>query len=317
MLELKTKADLQRLVDEGLEESLTLDYKASPSLSRDGRTPMALQRRVRPRQSAGGQLIYGIEEDKAAGKPSKVDEGVTDPKITKEWIEQILNSKVEPRMDGVRIERIDMQTGKFGYVISVQQSQIGPHQAPDGKYYKRFNFQSAPMYDYEIKDIMRRSTTPNLEIELSLPTNNIFHVEFPPLLELSKTFFLGVKVINKSPTPAMHVIVEVYVDAAMTVPFPPVEFKQRGGVTNPHPFTIFRWTPSRPPGVPVFEGADHESHFAQIPLQLPSALLGSSIIRFDTDVRSPGFTSHERWAIRSAGAVLTLYPPTHSFVTTS
>jgi hypothetical protein len=27
MLDLKTKADLQQLIDEGLEESLTLDYK--------------------------------------------------------------------------------------------------------------------------------------------------------------------------------------------------------------------------------------------------------------------------------------------------
>jgi hypothetical protein len=27
MLDLKTKADLQRLVDEGIEESITLDYK--------------------------------------------------------------------------------------------------------------------------------------------------------------------------------------------------------------------------------------------------------------------------------------------------
>jgi hypothetical protein len=33
MIDLKTKAGLQRLVDEALEETLTLDYKASPALS--------------------------------------------------------------------------------------------------------------------------------------------------------------------------------------------------------------------------------------------------------------------------------------------
>ena len=142
MLELKAKSHLQRLVDEGLEESLTLDYKASPSLSRESGKPEELCKDVSAlANSAGGQLIYGIEEDKAAGKPSKVDDGVIDPKITKEWIEQILNSKVLPRIDRVRIDRIDMETGKFGYVITVQQSQTGPHQAPDGRYYKRFNFQ--------------------------------------------------------------------------------------------------------------------------------------------------------------------------------
>ena len=161
MLDLKTKADLQRLVDEGIEESITLDYKASPALTRDGKGPDELCKDVSAlANSAGGQLIYGIEEDKTTAKPSKVDDGVADSKITREWIEQVLNSKVQPRMDGVRIERVALQTGKFGYVITVQQSQTGPHQAPDGKYYRRFNLQSVPMHDYEIRDIMRRSTTP-------------------------------------------------------------------------------------------------------------------------------------------------------------
>lgn len=31
------------------------------------------------------------EEDKFTKKPSRVDDGVADPKITREWIEQILN----------------------------------------------------------------------------------------------------------------------------------------------------------------------------------------------------------------------------------
>jgi predicted HTH transcriptional regulator len=168
MIDLKTKADLQRLVDEALEESLTLDYKASPALSRDGKAPEEMCKDVTAlANSAGGQIIYGIEEDRVTRKPSRVDEGVEDPKITREWIEQILNSRVQPRMNGVQTARIDMGNGKFGYVISVPQTQTGPHQAPDGKYYKRFDLQSVAMYDYEIRDIMRRSTTPDLYAELT------------------------------------------------------------------------------------------------------------------------------------------------------
>jgi hypothetical protein len=169
---------------------------------------------------------------KAAGKPSKVDDGVIDPKITKEWIEQILNSKVQPRMDGVRIERIDMETGKFGYVITAQQSQIGPHQAPDGKYYKRFNFQSVPMHDYEIRDIMRRSTTPNLDVTLSLPQGNKYRLEFPAHQEILKPVLMGVTISNKSPTPAYHTIVEVFVDDILQVPFS-TQFNQVGVAEDP------------------------------------------------------------------------------------
>ena len=54
--------------------------------------------------SAGGTLIYGIEENNKTKKPSRVDDGVEDPKITREWIEQELNSRVQPRMTGVQIE---------------------------------------------------------------------------------------------------------------------------------------------------------------------------------------------------------------------
>jgi Putative DNA-binding domain len=319
MLDLKKKTDLQRLVDEGLEESLTLDYKASPSLSRDGKNPEELCKDVSAlANSAGGQLIYGIEEDKANGKPSKVDDGVSDPKITKEWIEQILNSKVQPRMDGVRIERIDMETGKFGYVISVHQSQTGPHQAPDGKYYKRFNFQSVPMHDYEIRDILRRSTTPNLDVKLSLPTGMKHRLEFSPHQDYSKSFLLGVTVSNSSPTPAYHAIVEVWVNDVLAVPFA-VQFTQSHGTESPpgRRFKVMRWTLSSPPGIPIFEGANHESHFGQIPLQVPEALLQSSILYLETDVRAPGVSKHEKWAIHCEGGLLTLCDPKHPFVTTA
>lgn len=72
MLVLKKKADLERLVDDALEESLTLDYKASPSLSRDGKHPEELCKDVSAlANSAGGQLIYGIEEDKTGNGSSR------------------------------------------------------------------------------------------------------------------------------------------------------------------------------------------------------------------------------------------------------
>lgn len=168
MIDLKTKADLQRLVDEALEESLTLDYKASAALSREGKAPDEMCKDITAlANSAGGQLVYGIEEDKVTRKPSHIDDGVDDPKITREWIEQIINSRVQPRMNGIRTVRIDIGNGKFGYVISVPQTLIGPHQAPDGKYYKRFDLQSVPMHDYEIRDVMRRTTTPDLYTELT------------------------------------------------------------------------------------------------------------------------------------------------------
>ena len=75
MLKISTKDDpLQRLVDEEIQESLTLDYKASPSLARDSRSRDELCKDVSAfANSAGGQIIYGIEEKDR--KPVKVDSG--------------------------------------------------------------------------------------------------------------------------------------------------------------------------------------------------------------------------------------------------
>ena len=91
MLKLDTKADLENLIAEGITESLTLEYKGSPALAKDSKSRDELCKDVSAfANSAGGQIVYGIEEDKNV--PTKLDEGA-DPSITKEWIEQILDSR--------------------------------------------------------------------------------------------------------------------------------------------------------------------------------------------------------------------------------
>ena len=48
-----------------------------------------------------------------------------------------------------------------------------PHQAQDKRYYKRYNFQSAPMDDYEIKDILNRVKYPDLHLSIFLTSRNV------------------------------------------------------------------------------------------------------------------------------------------------
>ena len=64
MLKIDTKADLERLIAEGIQESLTLDYKASPALAKGESQRNELCKDVTAfANSAGGQIIYAIEED--------------------------------------------------------------------------------------------------------------------------------------------------------------------------------------------------------------------------------------------------------------
>jgi hypothetical protein len=311
MLDLKTKSDLQRLVDEGLEESLTLDFKASPALIRDGKGPDEMCKDVTAMaNSAGGQIVYGVEEDKTTAKPSGVDDGVTDPKITREWIEQILNSKVQPRMDGVRIDRIEMATGKFGFVITVPQSRSGPHQAPDGKYYKRFNLQSVPMHDYEIRDIMRRSTTPVLYTELFFDgRQTTFQARTREGAQHSETVILHCVVRNRSTAPAYHVVVDFLIDYDLLIPFHLAPFATVGERDEAPKMHILRRVINSPPDLPIFKESEVAQHSGTVAVQIPFQVIESGLIYLETIIHTPGFSTSEEWQIRSRNGLLNMVPP--------
>src|SRR5262245_21148346 len=99
MLKLETKADLQGLIDDEIQESLTLEYKASAALAKDSRARDELCKDISAlANSAGGQIVYGIEEEDR--KPKKIDGGSD---LTREWIEQVIDSKVQPRIEGLTI----------------------------------------------------------------------------------------------------------------------------------------------------------------------------------------------------------------------
>ena len=177
------ETDLQSLIRDGVQESLSLDYKQSDSLSRSDGKKTELSKDVSAfANSAGGTIVYGmVERDQL---PTELDQGFDPKDISREWLEQVINSRIQPRIDGIRIKSVDLTSthpGRVAYVVSVPQSLRAPHQASDWRYYRRFNFQSVPMEDYEIRDVARRATVPVLELEArdlrSVPGNSDRAVE--------------------------------------------------------------------------------------------------------------------------------------------
>ena len=207
MLNIGNKAALEKLIAEGISESLTLDYKASPALGKTEKQRDELCKDVTAfANSAGGQIVYGMEEDKHV--PTKLDDG-TDPSITKEWMEQVINSRVQPRIEGLLITPIQLTKG-LGFVIAIPQaSGRAPHQAPDKRYYKRQNFQSVPMEDYEIRDALRRATTPDLFVTLSFVDGDRARFDYSPQQEMSDPVRLLAAIGNRSAQPAQHTIIRI------------------------------------------------------------------------------------------------------------
>jgi hypothetical protein len=170
MAERWDQAAVLRYIEEGIEESLALEYKAAGALDRAPEKKKEIAKDVSAMaNSAGGTIIYGIGEYQEAERkhlPEKLDP-VDRAQFSKEWLEQVIDQYIRPRIEGVIIHPVSIETGLSNavYVVEIPQSTTAHQVTADYRYYKRHNFQAVPMEDYEIRDVMNRATTPNVQVE--------------------------------------------------------------------------------------------------------------------------------------------------------
>jgi Putative DNA-binding domain len=315
MLKLETKSDLERLKNDDIQESTTLDYKDAAALGKTSTQRSELCKDVSAfANSAGGQIIYGIQED--GRHPVRVQDvdAVNPADISREWIEQVIDSNVQPRIQNLRIQHIDVAPGRVAYVITIPQATTSaPHQATDNKYYYRQNFQSVPMEDYQVRDTMRRATTPELFVRLSLPGGKTARIEFAYQTEMSKPIILNVFVGNRSAQPAFHTFVQLGIDTEIFI-LPNGGFMRVGERTDaddvPQNWLMRRI--STPPEPPIFKEANFDQTRSSVFLGFHSRLL-TSVHRFriTTLVQTPGYSASEHWTIFQRGQDLELLEPGH------
>ncbi|MDJ0752320.1 MAG: ATP-binding protein [Ardenticatenaceae bacterium] len=156
---------LQRYIDQGIEESLTLEYKSAEALYEgNGREKEIAKDVSAMANSAGGIIIYGISEHQdrllrfRPHQLTPVDRTI----CSKETLEQIISSNIQPRISGIKIFPVPLSSSlhHVAYVVRVPQSDTVHQVARTKRYYKRFNFESVPMEDFEIRDVLNRTGEP-------------------------------------------------------------------------------------------------------------------------------------------------------------
>ncbi|ATB48761.1 ATPase AAA [Corallococcus macrosporus DSM 14697] len=250
-----TEEDLLALVKNQVQESLTLDYKASKALERTEKVKDEITKDVSAlANSAGGTLVYGIPENKQTRLAEKVDEGVDPAVITREWLDQVITSNIQRRIDGVRINQIPLITvspGRVAYVVHVPQSARAPHQARDKLFYKRFEYHSKPMEEYEIRDVARRQDAPDLRVRFQMDWTR--RTTTAP----NETWWT-IALVNSSPIPCSEAVIDLQFESSF-------KLRHRGPLTASHhtmidgekgtiPFVSCRLFWSAKGGIPTFDG---------------------------------------------------------------
>ena len=135
------KEDLQSLIDNSVLEKKTIEYKQSLPANSDSDKKEFLADISSFANASGGDLIYGIIEDRDTGFP-KILEGLTIENIDKEIsrIDNIIRDGIEPRIIGFTIQPIDLKNSKTILIIRVPKSWISPHRVSfkgHDKFYSR------------------------------------------------------------------------------------------------------------------------------------------------------------------------------------
>ncbi|GAB1270231.1 ATP-binding protein [Aurantivibrio infirmus] len=256
-----TEADLIELIRNKVQESIELDYKACASLQKTDKKKTEISKDVSAMaNSAGGILIYGVIEN--GHIPVEIDEGFDPSEISKEWLEQIISSRIQRKIENIMIKPIYLETtnpGKVAYVVYVPQSSRAPHQAHDKRFYKRYNFESAPMEEYEIRDVSNRDKGPKLILNFGI--ENLESI-FREINEGQKTY-LTAEIIplieNTSPAPAEYIAINIFIDSDVN------SLLKTGGITKKENqfllidgeyknFYMLALNHSIPAKIPIFKG---------------------------------------------------------------
>lgn len=199
-----TKAKVEQLVKDGIEESLNLEYKSCGALGKTDEKKKEISKDVSSfANSDGGAIIYGIKEcdqnnEKYSLKRIELDEGFDPADISKEWLEQVIVSNIRPKIDNLLIYPIPRDIGnKVIYVVDIPKGETA-HQAKDHRYYKRNNFQSVSMEDYEIRDVMNRKRVPDAQLVFTKQQ-----------VSSSSEYELHVNLINKGETVIKYFRVDI------------------------------------------------------------------------------------------------------------
>lgn len=149
-----TKDDLQALINNGVLERKTLEYKQSLPGNSDSDKKEFLADVTSFANTSGGDLIFGIIEDSGTGIPTALQGlNITNTDEEKVRLDNLIRTGVQPRLPQVNIVPIPLDNSKVVLIIRVQKSWISPHRVTLGGHDKFYSRNSSGKYPLDVGEL--------------------------------------------------------------------------------------------------------------------------------------------------------------------
>ncbi len=147
-------ADLQRLIDNGVGESKTIEYKGELNTGTEGERKEFLADGSSFANAFGGDLIFGIAEDRGTNLPSEIT-GIqmkSEDELIRQ-IESMLRDSIEPRIPEVSFKAVLLHDDVYVLVIRIAQSFSAPHRVTYKGHDKFYTRNSKGKYPMDVTEL--------------------------------------------------------------------------------------------------------------------------------------------------------------------
>lgn len=128
-IEQLTVADFQDLIDNGVNESKSIEYKEELTIGKDDERKEFLYDVSAFANAGGGDLIFGISEKKDVGLPNNlIGIDIQNKDELKLKLENLIRDGISPRITGLQIETFSLPNSKDILLLRIPKSWNSPHQ---------------------------------------------------------------------------------------------------------------------------------------------------------------------------------------------
>ncbi len=151
-----TEADLQYLIDEERIEKKVLEYKSELPGNSDSEKKEFLADISSFANAIGGDIIYGVIENRKSGKPEKL-EGIVINNVDQEILrlDHIIRDGIEPNIpsSALNIEELQLKNSKYILIIRINRSWLNPHRVSFKAWDRFYSRSSNGKYRLDVQEL--------------------------------------------------------------------------------------------------------------------------------------------------------------------